>query len=400
MNERALRDALHGAPDPAARERGRRVVLAAYAAREPARRRRVAWPAGVVAALAAVVAAAGVAAAAAPHSGVGRWVRDVLSVETTPAPRPAPGLGRLPGGGRLLVQSGGSVWTVAADGAKRRLGSFSGASWSPQGLFVAAWRGRELTALEPGGTARWSLSAPAPVDGAWWGPVDGYRIAYVAGGALRIVNGDGTGDRPLPRPRPGGRPVAGGSGVRVAPGVAPAWRPDAAHVLAYADARGRVTVAAVDAGRQLWRTPPLTGVRALAWAADGRRLLIATRDRVLLVGARGNPRRQRALSGVEFLAGGPRFAAARTAPGGTGEVLLLDSRLRPRRLFSAPGRFGAPAWGPGAHTLLVPWPTAGQWLFLRPGSAARATAVGRVAHQFAPGADHAPFPRAVAWCCD
>jgi hypothetical protein len=182
--------------------------------------------------------------------------------------------------------------------------------------------------------------------------------------------------------------------------VAPAWRPDASHVLAYADARGRVTVTAVDTGRRLWRTPPLPGVRAIAWAPDGHRLLIATRDRLLLIGARGNPRRERALTGVEFLTGGPRIAAVRTVPGSTGEVLLLDRRLRPRRLFSAPGRFGAPAWGPGAHTLLVPWPTADQWLFLRPGAAARATAVGRVAHQFAPGADHAPFPRAAAWCCD
>ena len=91
---------------------------------------------------------------------------------------------------------------------------------------MIAWQGRELTALEPGGQVRWSLSAPAPVTVARWGPVDGFRIAYVAGAALRIVNGDGTGDRRQ---------------ARIAPGVAPAWRPDDAHVLAFVDGRARVT---------------------------------------------------------------------------------------------------------------------------------------------------------------
>jgi hypothetical protein len=382
VDERALREALRGQPDPLARERGRRVVLAAHAAREPVRRRPP-WRAALAAVLVSVVAAAGVAAAAAPHSGVGRWVRDVLSVGGSPPPRATPALGRLPGGGRLLVQAGSSVWTVAPDGAKRRLGAFDGASWSPQGMFVAAWRGRELTALEPGGTPRWSLSAPGRVAGVWWGPVDGYRVAYVAGGGLRVVNGDGTGDRAL---------------ARVKPGIAPTWRPDDAHVLAYADARGHVTVTAVDLGRRLFRSPRLPGLRALAWSADGRRLLIARRERLTVIGAHG-PLHERTMSGVEHVAGGPRFAVVRSRPDGSGEVLLLSKRLRSQRLFSAPGRFGAPTWGPGGRTLLVPWPAANQWLFLHRARAGRAAAVGRVARQFSPGAERAPFPGAVTWCC-
>ena len=103
-------------------------------------------------------------------------------------------LGRVPGGGRLLVQAGPSAWVVASDGAKRRLGAYSGTSWSPHGLFVVGWHGRELTALDPGGAVRWSLTARERIAAARWAPVDGFRIAYVAGSALRIVNGDGTGD--------------------------------------------------------------------------------------------------------------------------------------------------------------------------------------------------------------
>ena len=50
----------------------------------------------------------------------------------------------------------------SADGAKRRLGDYAGAAWSPNGLFVVAWQGRELTALTPGGEVRWSLPGPEP----------------------------------------------------------------------------------------------------------------------------------------------------------------------------------------------------------------------------------------------
>ena len=137
-----------------------------------------------------------------------------------------PALVGVPGGGRLLVTGGDGVWVVSADGSKRRLGAYDGASWSPRGLFVIAWRGRELTALDPGGRVRWSLPRSRPIASARWGPVDGFRVAYVAGDELRIVNGDGSADH-----RYGA----------VRRHVAPAWRPDDTHVLAYVDGRDRVS---------------------------------------------------------------------------------------------------------------------------------------------------------------
>ena len=217
VRDRGLRDALERAVpgDDGARERSWRVVRASYAGYSPPpRRRRWAWLA-VVAAL-TPVAAAGVAAASAPHSDVGRWVRGVLGVGERDA---RPVLGSVPGGGRLLVQAGGSAWVVSSDGSKRRLGAYNGTSWSPHGLFVVGWRGSELTALDPGGNVRWSL-ARRHVASARWGPVDGFRIAYVAGRELRIVNGDGSNDHRYGAARPA---------------VAPAWRPDDRHVLAYVD---------------------------------------------------------------------------------------------------------------------------------------------------------------------
>ncbi|MDX6677981.1 MAG: hypothetical protein QOE31_2033 [Solirubrobacteraceae bacterium] len=393
MNERELREALRRAvsEDDAARERSWRVVRAAYGDYEPRPRRRR-WAALLVALALTPLAAGAAVAAGAPHSDVGRWVRGVLGVGERDA---RPVLGHVPGGGRLLVEAGGNAWVVAADGAKRRIGAYAGTSWSPRGLFVAGWRGRELTALDGGGGVRWSLGAPALVTVARWGPVDGYRVAYVAGSALRIVNGNGTADRRLATTRPG---------------VAPEWRPDDGHVLAYVDGAGRVDVVAVDAGRRLWRSERLAQPGALAWSSDGRQLLVVTRRRLVLLGSRGRRLTSRAIApgfavtGAQWRPRGSEIAVVRhDAATRRSELALVDADrgLRERVLFTGPGRFGAAAWSPGATRLLLPWPDADQWLFLRPGFRSRLTAVANIAAQFAPGArGAAAFPRSVQWCCD
>ena len=111
--------------------------------------------------------------------------------------------------------------------------------------------GRQLTAVDPVGTVRWSLAAQRPVSNPTWSP-SGIRVAYTSGNSLRVVAGDGTGDRLL---------------VGRVASVAPAWRPlsepvpagqvaigPRTNVLAYVDRRGRVTVRDVDTGGVLWRT--------------------------------------------------------------------------------------------------------------------------------------------------
>jgi hypothetical protein len=376
MNERELREALRAGPeDVAARERSWRVVQAAYALREPhPRRSRRALV--LVAAALVPVAVAGVAV------GAPRWVREAFEPGEQ---RARPALVRVPGGGSLLVQSGGSTWVVSHDGAKRRLGAFSGASWSPRGLFVIAWRGRELAALEPSGAVRWSRSARARIVAARWAPGDGHRIAYLAGGALRIVNGDGTGDRRYGAAQP----------------VTPAWRPDADHVLAYSDRRGRVNVVAVDDRRRLWRTPPIAGLTRLAWAPDGDRLAAVARGRLTVLDLRKHTVQTVMKGGVKHVAWSsrsPKFAVVRTT-GGRNEVVLRRGR-HARVLFSISGRLGAPVWSPDAVRLLVPWPAADQWLFLRPHGYGRPSIpVANIARQFMPGATSPAFPDAVQWCC-
>jgi hypothetical protein len=394
MNERELRAALRraGTVDAAARERSWRVVRAAHAGARPApRTRRAHRRVSVLVVLALAVLAVGSAAAAtAPHSDVGRFVRSVLGVRVG-APHARPALVHVPGGGRLLTQAGGATWVVASDGAKRRLGAYAGATWSPHGLFVAAWRGRTLSAVEPGGRVHWSIARTHSVRVARWGPVDGFRIAYLSGSTLYVVNGDGTGDHR----------VAAARGD-----VAPAWRADRAHVVAFVDRRDRVDVVAADTGARLWRTGPLRGVVALAWSPDSRRLAVVGRDRLLLLGAGGTVIASRpAVAGTRLLAAawspaGTRLATIRATAQGS-EVALLDARLRPdRTLFTGPGSLGPAAWSPDGRWLLVPWPAADQWLFLRPGGGhTRVAAVGGIAAQFTPGAARPRFPETVAWCC-
>jgi hypothetical protein len=373
MTERELREALRSVPVPeAARARALEVTRAGY---EPARRRRRWAPALAVAAclLAAVMVAA---SAGAPRDAVARWVRDVLGVG---APHPRPALVRVPGGGRLLVTGRDGVWVVAADGVRRRLGDYAGASWSPRGLYVAVWRGGELRAVEPNGRVHWSLARPGRITAARWSPVDGYRVAYLSGRTLRIVNGDGTGDRPVAAARP----------------VAPAWRPDTAHVLAYVDHARRIRVVAVDSGRELWRSRPRSRVFELAWSPDGRRLVAASPRELLVFGRGGRRLGVRKVAGArlaEDVAWSPRgrLTVVRRGPVRSDVVVGLHV------LFSGPGRFGPVAWGP--KRLLVPWPTADQWLFLG-ADGGRTAAVANIARQFSGRPAQRAFPDAVEWCC-
>jgi hypothetical protein len=389
VNPHGLRRELERAApeDAAARERSWRVVRAAYAHYE-ARPRRRPWAAFVAVALAAVVGAAGVAAASAPRSDVGRFVRHVLGVGE-PGARPA--LVRVPGGGRLLVTAGRSAWIVSDDGVRRRLGSYDGASWSPYGRFAVVWRASELTAVDPRGRVRWTLPRPRPVTHARWAPGDGFLVAYLSGASLRVVGGDGTGDRRLAAARAD---------------VAPAWRPGAAHVLAYVDRHDRVNVASADSGARSWRSAALARPAQLLWSAAGDRLLVLTPRRLRLYDAGGRLVAARDVhAAAEHAVWSPRghkVVLVRTSRvTHRSEVLVLDARrgLRGRLLPAGPGRFGAPAWSPDGHWLLLPWPEADQWLFLRPTGARRIMAVANIARQFAPGGGRRAFPRSVTWCC-
>jgi len=71
---------------------------------------------------------------------------------------------------------------------------------------------------------------------------------------------------------------------------------------------------------------------------------------------------------------------------------------QPRRVLSGAG-LRQLAWSPDGRWLLVSWPAADQWVFVRVAGMPRIAAVSRIARQFsARSAQHA-FPRIEGWCC-
>lgn len=378
MKERELRRLLQRTEAPGEREAGRRVgrvVRAAFAARDVEPRQPRYRRALVAVAIAAAVVAAVLSP---PGRAVIESVREAVGVE-----RAAPALFRLPSSGLLLVNSDAGAWIVRPDGSKRLLGRYTDAAWSPHGLYVVAARENLLAALDPKGQVRWSLARPDVRLPRWGGSRVDTRIAYLSAGGLRVVAGDGSGDHTC-------------ASAGVAP-VAPAWRPGPPHVLAFAAAGGEVNVYAVDRCTLYWRSAAFPNPRLLAWSADGRRLVLVTRDEIVVFAwNRRRPLLERRLSGavhVAFAPRGHRLVVVRPR-----EVLLLDADqppLRPRRVFAGAGRFTDAVWSPDARWLLVAWNDADQWIFVRMPGARRITAVSDISAQFEGGR----FPSVAGWCC-
>jgi hypothetical protein len=382
-----LRRLLETQPLPGAHEAEERswaVVNAAFAERQPVRRRRRAWR---YAAIAVAIGAVGAAAA----SSAGRsLVHDAFvrggdrHAEIT--------LRSLPTPGSLLVNAPGGAWIVHADGTRRRLGSYRDATWSPHGRFVAAARGDQLFALEPDGTVRWSLARRAPVRLPSWSPEGRIRgdtrIAYLAGRSLHVVGGDSRGDHVLAR--------------AVAP-VQPAWRPHAEHVVAFAAPDGRVEVDAADGARRLWRTPLLGTVRRLSWSTDGRLLLVQLPRGLRIYSAAGRPRGRLLGRGTApvlasaFVPGRHAVTVVQRSPlTNINDVWLFDGETV-RRLFSGPGEIDQLAWSPNARWLLLSWSSADQWRFFEPAAPRRHFAVGRIGTAFSSG--RRTTPTLAGWCC-
>lgn len=378
---RSLADALRDAPMPGADEASVRawaVLADAHAARRPVarfrRRGRV-----VALAFATVLMVAAVSVAAEPP----RWVQHALGTARPAAPPARVSMGSLPAG-RLLVSSARGMWIVRGDGTRLRLGPWTAATWSPQGLYLAAWRGRELSAVAPDGRIVWTLAAPAPVQDARWSP-DGYRIAYRRAGGLAVVAGDGTNPHAL--------------AARVSP-VAPAWRPGERHTLAWVTPRGIVDVRDVDTGRVAWRSRASIGaVRELSWSADGRRLLARGPHRLAIADL--------ATSHVHHIPTPPAttITAAAWAPRGQRLAVALREgtdariaitttpRLPHRATFTTTGTLTSLAWSPDASRLLVRWNDSDLWLLIPPTPTTRITAIPGISRRFG-----GP-PSVQGWCC-
>lgn len=429
---RALRDV--PIPEPAgAEERGERIVAAAYAERQDQRGRaftshRRKSSAAIrdrasrrpLRRLATSLALATLSAALllSPAGATVRdWVDEAIS---NGAPRPEPTLARIPGGGRLLVQTGEGVWVVRPDGSRRLLGDYETASWSPRGLFVVAAKGRTLSAVQPDGTPRWSITAgkrvafpgrlfASPV----WSP-SGERIAYRSGFDLRVIAGDGTEDRLLAGSTAAGTPPD----ARTSPAyVPPEWNPNGEDELAYVTGSARLRILDSETGAVLAGAPALSRITWMDWGDGGRKILEASQGTLRLrpVLRAGHPSRPAVGKARRLpLPPGATVNDAALAPqrslvavsvtywrkhGTYSEVLVYrPGRSKPQTLLSAPGSLSQVVWSPDGRRLLAHWSGADQWVFL-PLGRGKASAVGKISWAFAPGGRRTSSPLIEGWCC-
>jgi Tol biopolymer transport system component len=278
----------------------------------------------------------------------------------------------------VLVSGPGGTWIASAEGSTRHLGPWSQASWSPRGLYVAVASGDRLAAVDPHGHVQWAITRPRVSDPRWYSP-SGYRIAYLSAGTLRVVAGDKSADHLLAT---GAAPVA------------PAWRPGQAlgpFDVAYATDDGRVVVRDGDTDQVVWTASPAARPRQLTWSGDGRRLLVLTASGVETYTDRG------------ALVARRRVAASDAALSPNGRTLALVLHrdqvvVDGRQLFAGAG-VRAVTWSPDGRWLLVDWPTADQWVFLRVTGSPHIAAVSRIAQQFSSTGATTHFPQLDGWCC-
>jgi hypothetical protein len=315
-----------------------------------------------------------VAALAAVLSPPGRAVldeiRDAVGVE-----HPQPALFSLPAAGRLLVASDAGIWVVQQDGSKRLLGPYREASWSPFGRFVVAARENELAALEPDGGVRWTLARRGVRFPRWTGSKTDTRIAYQGREGPRVVAGDGTGDSP----------------VCAAParGLAPAWRPGGGYVLALLAPSGAPYVVNLATCVVAWTAAPIPSARRLEWSSDGSRLLVSGGGLRVLDASTG--RVAAVLAGADGTLRPGESGLARVFQKGSESSVLVGGKV----VFRATGRLVDPVWSPNGRWLLLAWPTADQWVFVR-ADGKRIRAVSNVSEQFRSRS----FPRVEGWCCE
>jgi WD40 repeat protein len=409
MRIKDLQRRLRSAPIPQeheARQRGWRVVRAAYAERPPSTAHG-STPKRLAVALVTAAIVLGIVLTPA-----GAKVIDLVGDAVAPGARhPEPTLTHLPGGGSLLVESGGP-WVVNADGSKRRLGDYGQASWSAGGRFVAVADGHELKAVEPTGTdlVRWSIPSDRRVTHPSWSS-SGVQVAYLSGDSLRVVAGNGVDDHLVAR--------------HVSP-VTPEWRPQqqplppdfvasgpGTNVLAYVTNGGRVVVQNTASDKVIFRSHASAPSEGLSWSSDGQ-LLISFSHHGLITYDMNDPDRipiadgmpaRLSLEAAVFAPRGDRVAAItrRHEPSGPHSALIVS---RPgtddfitKRVFSGPGRFTDLAWSPRGDWLLFGWSDADQWVFFNPNTR-RITPIGDITGQFdAAATGSAAFPRVAGWCC-
>jgi hypothetical protein len=370
-------------PAPGEREGGDRswnIVREAYEERIRVPRKRDWRPIAIAVAGAVVIAGA----VTPPGHAVFGSLRDAVRGE----PNAAPALFSLPTAhSRLLVNSAEGAWVVQSDGSKRLLDGYRDASWSPHGLYLTALHGDELRALEPNGDVHWSVGRTGLASPRWSNEGTGdERVAYLARSTLRVIGGDGRGDRALAR--------------GVAP-VAPAWRPRT-HVLAYVDDTGKIVVRSTDTGAIQWSSAAQQRANGLEWSGDGRYLLARGLSSITIFSYTGRQRLTPLGPGAApvvdaaFRPSSHALAFVQRTAGRS--TVWFYPQLKPdataaRRVFTGAGDFDRIAWSPDARWLMLSWRSADQWLFIRSAAVRKVIPISGIEEAFGPDAV------AAGWCC-
>jgi hypothetical protein len=220
-----------------------------------------------------------------------------------------------------------------------------------------------VVALDPAGNVAWTgPPAAGEVRDLRWAP-SGVRIAYRSGNDLRVIGGDGIGDRLIAENVAPAAPV-----WMLPPGtkVAASRVGELPNVLAYLDGDRRVQVVDADTGAAI---DPGPADRARIRALETGYAISPTDGRLAHI------ERREGRSSLVITGGGER-----------------------QRLSLGPGRVTDPVWSPDGSWLLVGWRDADQWLFINPRHPRRPIAIDAISSQFDPGGSGDPrFPRVAGW---
>jgi dipeptidyl aminopeptidase/acylaminoacyl peptidase len=142
----------------------------------------------------------------------------------------------------------------------------------------------------------------------------------------------------------------------------------------------------------------------LAWSSDGSRLLALGSHEALIYDARGTLVRQ-VSSGSPIRDGAvsPDGRMLALVRGGVSDQVtigpLTATKSQPERVLLAGEGLRNLAWSPDGNWLLVSWPVADQWAFVRVVGRPRIVAASRISQQFSSRAAPRGFPRLEGWCC-
>jgi WD40 repeat protein len=164
-------------------------------------------------------------------------------------------------------------------------------------------------------------------------------------------------------------------------------------------------VRGADSRRIIWTAPLSGAARELAWSSDGRELLAVTASRASLYDPSGHTIASTAappgapIRTASLAPSGKTLALIRGVTDQDAVVLnLAHPTAQPRRVLSGAG-LRQLAWSPDGRWLLVSWPAADQWVFVRVAGMPRIAAVSRIARQFSARSARDAFPRIEGWCC-